>query len=142
VWKAITNSEFTRQYWGVEIVSDWKQGSKWQSFNTDEKHAAAVSGEILEAKPPKRLVVSWSNFADTEITEYSRVTFEIELVEDLVRLNVVHDKLKAGSETARRISQGWPRVLSSMKSLLETGKALNTWAGFERMKTATKEEAA
>jgi len=139
VWTAITTSEFTRQYWGVEIFSDSKKGSKWESFMNGEKQAVAVSGEILEAKPPRRLVLSWSKFADSD-PGHSRVTFEIDEVGDMVRLNVIHDNLKAGSVTAQRISVGWPRVLSSMKSLLETGKPLDTWAGHQSCATSTTEE--
>jgi hypothetical protein len=56
------------------------------------------------------------------------VTFDIEAIDSMVRLNVLHDKLQAGSVMASKIAQGWPRVLSSMKSMLETGKALDTWA--------------
>jgi uncharacterized protein YndB with AHSA1/START domain len=98
-----------------------------------------VSGEILEAKPPRRLVLGWSKFADAD-PGHSRVTFEIEAIGEMVRLNVVHDNLKAGSVTAQRISVGWPRVLSSMKSLLETGKPLDTWAGHQSCANITTEE--
>ena len=141
VWTAITTSEFTRRYWGVEVVSDWKQGSKWESFMNGERQVT-VSGEILEAKPPRRLVLTWSKFADAD-PGHSRVTLEIDAVGDMVRLNVIHDNLKAGSVTAQRISVGWPRVLSSMKSLLETGKLLDTWAGHQSCATTTtKEDAA
>lgn len=129
LWDAITNPEFTRQYWGVELVTDWKKGSPWQSVSSDDTRRVSVTGEILEAMPPRRLVMSWSNFAEPGAPSYSRVTFEIDPIEDMVRLNVIHDDLGAGTETARRVAIGWPRVLSSMKSLLETGKALNTWAG-------------
>ena len=57
------------------------------------------------------------------------MTFVIEPVADMVRLTVVHDELEAGSEMQRKITEGWPRVLSSLKSLLETGRPLQTWAG-------------
>jgi hypothetical protein len=68
------------------------------------------------------------------------VTFEIELMDSLVRLNVVHDQLKAGSDMAKGISRGWPRVLSSMKTFLETGRPLDTWAG-DSQSCASKEKA-
>jgi uncharacterized protein YndB with AHSA1/START domain len=136
LWAAITTPEFQRQYWGVEIRSDWKKGAKWESANIADIGRVTVSGEILEAEPPKRLVFSWSILADAD-SPHSRVTFDIDAVGDLVRLNVVHDKLKAGSFTAGRIVLGWPRVLSSLKSLLETGKALDIWAGQETGCAAT-----
>ena len=85
---------------------------------------------VLEAQPPRRLVITWADPQDRfRKDRHSRVTFEIEPVADMVRLTVTHDELEAGSEMHRKISQGWPRVLSSLKSLLETGRALQTWAG-------------
>jgi hypothetical protein len=57
------------------------------------------------------------------------VTFDLDPLSDMVRLTITHDGLDAGSEMLREISQGWPRVLSSLKSLLETGRPLRTWAG-------------
>jgi len=127
VWAAITNPEFTRQYWGHDNVSDWKVGSIWQHV-TDEGQARIV-GKVLESTPPNRLVLSWA--APDNLADESRVTFEIETIEDMVRLNVIHGNFKADSEMASRVNNGWPRVLSSLKTFLETGKALNTWAGHE-----------
>ncbi len=132
LWDAITNPEFTRQYWEHENVSDWKKGSKWQHVTGDGKRTVKLVGEVLESVRPKRLVLTWADPADTSPkSEHSRVTFEIESIGGMVRLSVIHGNLKAGSEMARKISSGWPRVLSSMKSFLETGKALDTWAGYE-----------
>jgi uncharacterized protein YndB with AHSA1/START domain len=130
VWAAITNPEFTRQYWGgFANISDWKKGSKWQSLDSDEKRTVHITGEVLESDPPRRLVLSWAD--PTDLQDNSRVTFEIEAVEDMVRLNVVHGEFKAGSIMAGKVAWGWPRVLSSMKSFLETGQGLNVWAGSE-----------
>jgi uncharacterized protein YndB with AHSA1/START domain len=78
---------------------------------------------VLESNPPKRLVLSWAD--PDKLADKSRVTFEIEAIEDMVCLKVTHDKLKAGSKMHRGVSWGWPRVLSSMKTFLETGKGLN-----------------
>ena len=89
-----------------------------------------ILGEVLEAQPPRRLVITWADPKDRSRKDlYTRVTFEIEPVADMVRLTVTHDELEDGSEMHRKISQGWPRVLSSLKSLLETGRPLQTWAG-------------
>jgi uncharacterized protein YndB with AHSA1/START domain len=132
LWRAITNPEFTRQYWDHENVSDWKKGSKWQHVASDKKRTVKLVGEVLESVPPKRLVLTWAEPSDASPKSgHSRVTFEIQPVADMVRLNVIHSNLKAGSEMAAKISSGWPRVLSSMKSFLETGKPLNTWAEHE-----------
>jgi uncharacterized protein YndB with AHSA1/START domain len=126
VWDAITTPEFTRQYWGRNIVSNWKAGSRWDMASIDGSNTVNITGEVLESHPPSRLVLSWvspDNVGDK--AEYSRVAFEIEAMGDVVRLNVIHDQLKAGSEMAKGISGGWPMVLSGLKSFLETGKAPN-----------------
>jgi len=145
LWNAITNPEFTRQYWGNENISDWKKGSKWQHVGIDEQRTVRLVGEVSESIRPKRLVLTWADPSDAaDKSQHSRVTFEIEPIGDMVRLNVIHSNLLAGSEMARKIADGWPRVLSSMKSFLEAGKALNTWAGQEHacVKPAAKGAAA
>ncbi|MFN7960703.1 MAG: SRPBCC family protein [Thermoanaerobaculia bacterium] len=129
VWNALTDGEMTRQYWAHENVSDWQPGSKWQSLRLDEARTPRIVGEVMESVPPRRLVVSWAPPADAaDRARHSRVAFDLEPVGDMVRLTVTHDELEAGSEMLRSISNGWPRVLSSLKSLLETGRPLNTWA--------------
>lgn len=130
VWKALLDGEFTRQYWDCDNVSDWQPGSSWEHRRTSANGAPAIVGEVLEAAPPHRLVVTWAVPQDKAVkARHSRVAYEIERVGDMVRLTVTHDRLDAGSDMESRISQGWPRVLSSLKSLLETGRALDTWAG-------------
>lgn len=127
VWAAITTPEFTRQYWGGHInVSDWKQGSRWQHKTTDGDSAVRIAGKVLESAPPHRLVISW--FAPDNEAEVSRVSFEINPAADAVRLDVTHSGLKDGSAMASGVSNGWPVVLSSLKSWLETGKGLDMMA--------------
>jgi len=124
VWDAITTPEFTSQYWGKNMISNWKQGSKWDMASIDGSNTINITGEVVESRPPSRLVLSWASPENVgDRSEYSRVTFEIEMMGSVVRLNVVHDQLKAGSEMAKGISGGWPLVLSGLKSFLETGKA-------------------
>lgn len=130
LWKALLDGEFTRQYWGHENVSDWQPGSEWEHQRADATRAVVVLGEVLEASAPNRLVITWADPRDRGKKErHSRVTFDIETVGDIVRLTVTHEDLEQGSDMERKVSHGWPRVLSSLKSLLETGRPLNTWAG-------------
>ena len=132
LWAAIITPEFSRQYWGGnENVSDWKRGSKWEHVGEcgGKERAVCVAGEVVESLPPKRLVLTWAD--PDEPAEISRVTFEIESTDDMVRLTVVHDDFKAGSTMIGNVSRGWPCVLSSMKSYLETGKGLDVWAALK-----------
>jgi uncharacterized protein YndB with AHSA1/START domain len=130
VFKALTEPEITRQYWGHENVSDWKPGSPWKHQSSDGSKTVRMLGEVVEARSPRRLVMTWVSPADAaNKVKRSRVSFDLERVEDMVRLTVTHDELEAGSEMDRGIREGWPRVLSSLKTFLETGKALDTWAG-------------
>jgi uncharacterized protein YndB with AHSA1/START domain len=129
VWDAITNPKMAGQYWGGGChanISDWKVGSKWEHQRTDGSNVVDVTGTVIESARPQRLVISWaspSEAADPEKT--SRVVFEIEPhKDDFVRLTVTHSELEPGSEMLRGISHGWPLVLSSLKSFLETGKAM------------------
>ena len=125
IWSAITDRENSRQYWHAN-VSDWKKGSSWQHVTKDDKPEIYITGTVLECIAPKRLVLSWADPDD--LADKSRVTFEIEAIKDMVCLTVTHDKFKVGSTMAGKVSWGWPRVLSSMKSFLETGKGLDVFA--------------
>lgn len=125
-WDSITKPEFTRQYWGgMANVSDWKQGAKWQHLSKENE--AWVTGEVLECNPPKRLVLSWAD--PDNLKDVSRVTYVIEPLEGMVRLTVTHDNFQEGSDMAGKVSKGWPHVLSSLKSFLETGTGLKVGCG-------------
>lgn len=125
VWDAITNPEFTRQYWTNENISDWKKGSEWKHVNK-EGNQTWIVGKILESNPPRRLVLTWAEPSD--LKDDSQVTFEIEPNQDMVRLIVTHGGFKADSKLPNRISMGWPLVLSNLKSFLETGKVMDIWS--------------
>jgi len=128
IWEAIVQPEFTRQYWGHENISEWKAGSAWK-HKDPESGEIKIAGKIVEAIPPKRLVLTWA-YPQNEgnADETSRVTFDLEPIDSMVRLTVTHDELVPGSNMEQGIKQGWPRVLSSLKTYLETGKPLPTWA--------------
>ena len=126
LWEAITDGELRRRYnFGVGVVSDWTEGSRYEGV-----HAAAagplLEGENLVVEPPRRLVQSfralWGEDVRAEGT--SRVTWEIEQVEDSCRLTVIHDQLRDGANA--ELYGGWPMILSGLKTLLETGESLTT----------------
>jgi len=129
VFEAITRPDIARRYWGHENVSDWKPGSRWEHVRANDERSVELVGEVVESSPPARLVITWANASQAADPEaYSRVTFEIEPYEDMVRLTVSHDDLVVGSGMANGVSKGWPIVLSSLKSLLETGRGLDVFA--------------
>jgi uncharacterized protein YndB with AHSA1/START domain len=129
VYDSITQPEVARRYWGHENVSDWAPGSTWSHVKADAGHKVQVTGKVVEANPPKKLVITWVNPDRVgEPEAYSRVTFEIAPYEDMVRLTVTHDELEAGGSMAGGISKGWPIVLSSLKSFMETGHSLDVFA--------------
>jgi uncharacterized protein YndB with AHSA1/START domain len=124
LWQALSKPEFTRQYWfGAHQESDWKPGASWTLVFADGRVADA--GEVLEIDPPRRLVLKWRNEFRPEVKAegYTRCTFEIERDGEMTRLTVTHEADKP-HKLIDAVSQGWPKVLSSLKSLLETGSAL------------------
>ncbi|MDD7973871.1 SRPBCC family protein [Roseinatronobacter alkalisoli] len=127
VFDAITRPEISRHYWGHENVSDdWQPGSEWQNIKANETRTVELVGKVIESAPPKRLVISWANESQKyDPDQYSRVTYDIEQQGDMVKLTVLHDELQPGSGMLKGISEGWPLVLSSMKSFLETGQGLD-----------------
>ena len=127
VWNALIRPEFTSKYWQHDNVSDWKVGSAWEHRESAGARERKLVGEVLEFAAPSRLVMTWGT-PDASPADRSRVTFELAQIDDMVRLTVTHDELVPGSDMQRGIEAGWPRVLSSLKTLLETGKPLPTWA--------------
>lgn len=129
VFEAITKPEIARRYWGHENVSDWKVGSDWKHVRAQAPHTVELVGKVVEIAPPKRLVITWANASQAnDPGAYSRVSFDIVPYEDMVRLTVTHDELVSGSGMANGIQKGWPIVLCSLKSLLETGQGMDVFA--------------
>jgi uncharacterized protein YndB with AHSA1/START domain len=129
VFEAITKPEVARRYWGHENVSDWKPGSTWEHVRTNEERTVDLVGKVVEVSPPTRLVITWASPAQAaDPDSYSRVSFDVAAYEDMVRLTVTHDDLEANSEMDKGIRHGWPVVLSSLKSLLETGQGIDVFA--------------
>ena len=129
VFEAITKPEIARRYWGHENVSDWKPGSTWQHVRANEERTVQLVGKVVEVSPPTRLVITWANPSQADDPDNtSRVTFDVAPYDEMVRLTVTHDELEAGSGMATGIQKGWPIVLSSLKSLLETGQGIDVFA--------------
>ena len=129
VFEAITRPDLARRYWGHENVSDWQPGSRWEHIRANDQRTVELVGKVVEVTPPKRLVMTWTNASqEADPDSYSRVTFDIEEYEDMVRLTVAHDDLIAGGGMAKGVTKGWPLVLSSLKSFLETGRGLDVFA--------------
>jgi uncharacterized protein YndB with AHSA1/START domain len=127
IFEAITKPEIARVYWGHSNVSDWKPGSKWEHVRNSDSTISDIVGEVVEYDPPKRLVMTWAAASQADdADQYSRVTFDITPdKDDMVKLTVSHDELQPGSKMQSGIAEGWPLVLSSMKSFLETGKGFD-----------------
>jgi DNA-binding transcriptional ArsR family regulator/uncharacterized protein YndB with AHSA1/START domain len=138
LWQALTEAEFTRRYWGATFQTDWKAGATmtWDHFGVTVADPEQV---VLESEPYRRLSYSWHSFTPELVEslnltdearervvaeQRSKVTFDIEPLGDQVKLTVVHDGFEPGSTVASMVSQGWPRVLSNLKTLLETGETL------------------
>ncbi len=125
LWNALIDAEMTTKYWQHVNVSDWRPGSRWEHRRAGKDGAVLLVGKVIESSPPRRLVLTWAFPADeTQEKRHTRVTFELEPIGDVVRLTVTHDRLEPGSDMLQGIMQGWPKVLSSLKSLMESGRAL------------------
>ena len=125
VWEALTSPEFTRRYWmGVSMVSEFVAGADWKLMIPDGR--VADTGKVIELERPKRLVVTWKNEFLPELKgePETRCTFELEQQGEMVRLSVLHESEREDSKMIRNVSMGWPVILSSLKSLLETGEPL------------------
>lgn len=122
VWDAITDEAQSAAYWQrANVSADWRPGSAWMHKLADKP--ADLVGEVLEADPPSRLVLSWtpaSQVGNPERT--SKVAFDIQALGEKVRLTVTHTELTP--DGLRDISQGWPAVLANMKTYLETGRTM------------------
>jgi uncharacterized protein YndB with AHSA1/START domain len=129
LWQALIDPEFTRKYW-VETVqeSEWKKGSSWKLKTPDGR--VADSGEVLEFDKPKRLSVTWQHQLSEETRNegFSRLVYELAPEGSSMKLSLSHEIAVADSKLIEGVSGGWPMILSSLKSLLETGKALEETA--------------
>ena len=140
LWQALTDPAFTRRYWGLSMESDWAPGSAF-TVVLDPSGVTIADPEqvVLEAEPYRKLCYTWHTFSPEWAENYgfseeqraawaaesrSKVTFEIQPLGQMVKLTVLHDGFDPGSGVLGGVTEGWPAVLASLKTLLETGEAL------------------
>ncbi|MDV9189413.1 SRPBCC family protein [Streptomyces sp. SR27] len=138
LWKALTDPESTRRFWGVAFETEWTPGAP-MVWDEGGRRTADPEQVVLEAEPGRLLSYTWHTFTPEwaeavrlgrDVYERlarerrSRVTFVIEPSGDTVKLTVTHDDLEADGLMKGLIGEGWPALLSSLKSLLETGEEL------------------
>ncbi|HEY5285590.1 MAG TPA: metalloregulator ArsR/SmtB family transcription factor [Solirubrobacteraceae bacterium] len=126
LWQALTDGEMRGKYtFGAKVTSDWLAGSTY-SAGSPNAPGPLMHGENLEVDPPSKLVQSFNALwgEDVEREGTSRVTYEIEPVGSSCRLTVTHDQLREGAN--EQLYGGWPMILSTLKTLLETGESLDT----------------
>ena len=137
LWQGLTDPAFTRRYWGIAWESDWQAGSTLTLEIADSGVKIADPAQVvLESEPYRRLSYTWHSFTPEWAAAYgvsdeylatvaaerrSTVTFDIEPVGEMVKLTVIHDGFDQGSAALPGFSAGWPRILSDLKTLLETG---------------------
>jgi uncharacterized protein YndB with AHSA1/START domain len=127
LWDALLKPEFTKQYWfGSWQECEWRKGSPWKLLAPDGQ--VNCTGEVVEIERPKRLVTKWLTESKQALKAegFSLCTFELEAAPGgTVRLTVTHEIDRAKSKVIESVGMGWPMVLSNLKSLLETGAALD-----------------
>jgi uncharacterized protein YndB with AHSA1/START domain len=129
LWSALTDVEFMKQYWfGMHCESQWTAGSPWKMVSGDGSITDA--GEILEADPPRRMVIRWRNQKSPELKAEgdSLCTIELEPSGAAVKLSITHSIERDPSKFIAAVSGGWPKIISNLKSLLETGSIALEWS--------------
>jgi uncharacterized protein YndB with AHSA1/START domain/DNA-binding transcriptional ArsR family regulator len=150
LWQALTEPAFTERYWRTTFDTDWEVGST-MTWHHEGVTIADPEQVVLESEPYRRLSYTWHNFTP-ELAEVhdelsdeliaklageprSKVTFEIEPLDELCKLTVVHDGFEPGSTVVELIGGGWPHLLSELKTLLETGQTFSTGSDTSRQTT-------
>jgi uncharacterized protein YndB with AHSA1/START domain len=123
LWSALTDdAAFMKQYWfGTHCESQWTAGSPWKMVQSSG--TITDSGEIVEAQPPRRLVIRWRHQSRPELKAEgdSLCTLELERIDTAVKLSITHTIEREPSALITAVSNGWPKIMSNLKSLLETG---------------------
>ncbi len=123
LWAALTTSEFMKKYWfAMSFETDWKAGSPWKLAFPDGR--IADTGEIVEIERPRRIVLKWRHELRPELAAEGDAgcSIELEPLDGAVKLTIRHTIDRRDSKLIEAVSGGWPRILSNLKSLLETGQ--------------------
>jgi uncharacterized protein YndB with AHSA1/START domain len=125
LWSALTDVEFMKRYWfGMHCESQWTAGSSWRMVRADG--SVCDAGDIIESEPPRRLVIRWRHQHRPELKAEgeSHCTMELEPSGTAVKLSITHTIEREPSKLIAAVSDGWPRIVSNLKSLLETGSTV------------------
>ena len=125
LWSALTDVEFMKQYWfGMHCDSQWTAGSSWRMVRPDG--SVCDDGQIVESVPPRRLVIRWQHQDKPELKAEgeSWCTMELEPSGAAVKLSITHSIEREPSKFIAAVSGGWPKIVSNLKSLLETGSTI------------------
>lgn len=126
VWNGLIDRELTKAYWGHYNESDWKVGSRWDHVRSNGSGKIDTRGHIIEMDPPRKMVWSWALDSEAEEPEKcSRVTYELVALGPDTKLTLTHRELEPGSLMDMSVREGWPAVLSNLKSILECGQTLS-----------------
>ena len=116
LWEALTNPDFIQQYWfGARNNSTWKVGDPIESYDEGQ---LSWKGTILSCTPEKEVSFSFDHLTDEPP---STVRFQLEPLDGEVQLTIVHEDFQEVSPIRDRVSNGWPKIIAGIKSLLETG---------------------
>ncbi len=125
IWEALTTPEFTRQFWfGIAQESTFKPGAPWKLVGSEGM--VYDTGEVLECDPPRRLVLKWRNEFKPELKAegYTRCVMDIEPEGEITKLTITHSIDLEGAKVIEAVAGGWPKILSGLKSFLETGRGI------------------
>ena len=136
LWQALTSGDFSQKYWfGSRIEVEQKAGGAFRILQSDGTEGKFSAGQVLVCEPPRKLTYTWAIKDTPEVAKkrdgLSRVTYEITPMDGQVRLRLIHENLlpedvDMNPNTFKGINNGWPAVLSNLKSLLETGEVVVT----------------
>ena len=123
LWAALTDTDFHAQYWfGTRFETTWEKGAPWRMISADG--TLTDSGEVLAIEKLRRVVLKWKNEFRPELSAegYATCTYEIEQTDGAMKLTITHAIDVSHAKLITAVSGGWPRILSNLKSLLETGE--------------------